>query len=141
MTLKRFKHLLDAYGADLARWPAAERRAARALIAADAQARQARDETAELDAMLDRYAPEPVSPARVAARLRSLPPPATDWRAALAELWWELRALPRVLAMVAVVLAGFLVGFISLDLARSPHGGTDVSALVFEPGPSDWLQL
>ena len=36
MTLKRFKQLLDAYGADLARWPAGERVAARALLAADA---------------------------------------------------------------------------------------------------------
>jgi hypothetical protein len=141
VTLKRFRHLLDAYGADLARWPAAERQAARALIAADPRASQARDETAELDAMLDRYAPEPVSPARVAAALRALPPNVGDWRAAFAELWWELRALPRVLAMVAVVLAGFLVGFISLDLARSPRGGGDVSTLVFEPLPSDWSQL
>lgn len=141
MTLNRFRRLLDAYGADLARWPAAERQAARALIAADPRARQARDETAELDAMLDRFAPEPVSPARVAAALRALPPHAGDWRAACAEVWWELGALPRVLAMVAVVLAGFLVGFASLDLARSPRPGADVSALVFEPLPSDWLQL
>ena len=141
MTLKRFKHLLDAYGADLARWPAAERQAARALIAADPRARQARDETAELDAFLDRYAPEPVSAARVAATLRNLPPRASDWRAALGELWWETRAVPRLPAIVAVILAGFLVGFVSLDLMRAPTSHGDLSALLFEPPPSDWLQL
>jgi hypothetical protein len=141
MTLKRFKQLLDAYGADLARWPVDERQAARMLLAADPRARQARAETAELDAFLDRYAPEPVSAARVAAALRSLPPAANDWRAALAELWWEMRALPRVPTMVAVILAGFLVGFSSLDLMRAPNGQADLSALLFEPIPSDWLQL
>ena len=56
MTLKRFRQLLDTYGADLARWPVEERGAARALVVADPRARQARDETAELDAFLDRYA-------------------------------------------------------------------------------------
>jgi hypothetical protein len=141
MTLKRFKQLLDAYGADLARWPAAERQAARALIAADPRAGLARAETAELDAFLDRYAPEPVSAARVAAALRGLPPRASDWRVALGELWWELRALPRVPTIVAVVLAGFLVGFASLDLTRAANGHADLSALLFEPTPSDWLQL
>ena len=141
MTLKRFKHLLDAYGADVARWPADERQAARALLAADARAKTAHEATAALDALLDRCAPEPVSAARVAAALRTLPPQAGDWRAALADLWWELRAVPRVPAIVAVILAGFLVGFTSLDLTRAAGGHADVSALLFEPSPSDWLQL
>ncbi|MBI3517071.1 MAG: hypothetical protein HY060_23820 [Proteobacteria bacterium] len=141
MTLKRFKQLLDTYGADLARWPVEERRAARALVAADPRARQARDETAELDAFLDRYAPEPASAARVVAGLRALPPAVLDWRAALAELWWELRALPRVPTMVAVVLLGLLAGFTSVDIARVPGTRADLSALMFEPMPSDWIQL
>ncbi len=140
MTLKRFKQLLDAYGADLGRWPVAERQAARALLAGDTRAREAREATAALDAMLDVYAPEPVSAARVAAALRTLPPQAGDWRAALADLWFELRAVPRVPAMVAVILAGFLVGFTSLDLTRK-GGNADFSTLLFEPSPSDWLQL
>jgi hypothetical protein len=141
MTLKRFKQLLDAYGADLARWPVGERAAARTLIAADPRARQAREETAELDAFLDRYAPEPASAARVVAGLRALPPAVSDWRAALAELWWDVRALPRVPTMVAVVLLGLLAGFTSIDLAVGAPGRADLSALLFEPGPSDWIQL
>jgi hypothetical protein len=141
VTLKRFKQLLDAYGADLARWPVGERAAARALLAADPRARQARETTAELDAFLDRYAPEPASAARVVAGLRALPPAVSDWRAALAELWWDVRALPRVPTMVAVVLLGLLAGFTSIDLAVGPPGRADLSALLFEPGPSDWIQL
>jgi hypothetical protein len=150
VTLAEFQHLLDAYGADTQRWPEAQRQAARNLIAQDDSARAAHAAAARLDGLLDRFDP-PVaadSAARVAARLRLLPPqPAfgLGWAAALAELWWELRAVPRIPAIVAAVLLGFVVGVASLDMALGPStrpgGRVDLSNLLFEPTPSDWLQL
>ena len=56
MTLDRFAVLLDAYGADPARWPDAERAAARALLDGSSEARARRDAAAALDALLDRAA-------------------------------------------------------------------------------------
>jgi hypothetical protein len=155
MTRQQFEHLLDAYGADLQRWPDAQRQAARALIARDDAARAAHDEAARLDALLDTFAPPAPHDAadRVAAALRALPPqgaavdlgPVAGWAAALAELWWELRAVPRIPSIVAVLLCGLVVGFASLGLTHlgGGHAGlsVDLSALLFEPTPSDWLQL
>lgn len=144
MTLKQFKHLLDAYGADVQRWPAGERRAARALLARDPAARAAQQDAAEIDRWLEAYDPpsEAGAAARVTAQLARLPAQSGDWRSALAEFWWELRALPRVPAVVAMLLLGFLAGMASLDVARGGPGlRTDMSQLLFEPTPSDWLQL
>src|SRR5262249_61702206 len=56
MTLDRFAVLLDAYGADPARWPDTERAAARALLDRSSEARARRDAAAALDALLDRAA-------------------------------------------------------------------------------------
>lgn len=59
MTLDRFSNLTDAYGADLRRWPEAERAGAKALLARDARAQLLRDEAVLLDGLLD-AAPRPV---------------------------------------------------------------------------------
>ncbi len=59
ITLARLAELLEAYGADPARWPAEEREAALALLALSPEARRRRDEAARLDALLDRVAAEP----------------------------------------------------------------------------------
>src|SRR4051812_19954258 len=144
MTLKQFKHLLDAYGADVQRWPAEDRRAARALLARDPAAHAAQHAAAEIDRWLETYDPpsEAGAAARIAADLTKLPPQAVDWRSAIGEFWWELRTLPRVPAIVAVVLLGFLAGVASMDVARGAvNGRVDFSAMLFEPTPSDWLQL
>lgn len=58
MDLERFEHLADAYGADLRRWPEAEREAARVLMAADPRAGLVLGEADVLDALLD-AAPRP----------------------------------------------------------------------------------
>jgi hypothetical protein len=57
--------LLDAYGADRARWPAADRARADAVVAAEPQAERLLTETKALDALLA-HAPVP-SPERRAA--------------------------------------------------------------------------
>jgi len=157
MNRQQFEHLLEAYGADLQRWPAAHRQAARALIAQDDTARAAQESAARLDALLDRFAPPAPSDAaaRIAASLAALPPqgvrvapeleswlgPVAGWAATVADLWWELRAVPRIPSIVAVLLCGLVVGFASLGLTHLGGGHVDLSALLFEPTPSDWLQL
>ncbi len=65
------RHLLDVYGADRSRWPAAERLQLASFIASDPRARVELAEAAALDAVLDRApsvsaAREPVLLARIA---------------------------------------------------------------------------
>ena len=70
MTLDRFEYLADAYGADLRRWPEAEREAARRLMAADPRAGVVLSEADLLDVLLDaapRSAPSHVLRERVIA--------------------------------------------------------------------------
>ena len=58
----RFQQMLDAYGGNQDRWPSEERRAARALVEASAEARAARDRAACLDSILDLAPTEQASP-------------------------------------------------------------------------------
>ena len=146
MRRRRFLHLLEIRGADLRRWPDDERQAARALLTIDPRACAAHDAAARLDALLDHYDPaaapvaeQSLAARRVAASLAVLPPPRVTLRGAMAEFWWELRALPRVGTLVAVVLLGFVVGLTTAELM--PPGVRDFSLMLFEPSPSDWLQL
>lgn len=71
MSPARFAALLDAEGGDLARWPAAEREAAEARLAADPAAREALRACAPLDAAFAalRAAPPAKLPPALAARL------------------------------------------------------------------------
>jgi hypothetical protein len=150
MTRQQFERLLETYGADMARWPETLRPAARALMARDDSVRAAHAAAARLDGLLDQFAPRPPIDAaeRVIAALHALPPQQpvdagapTGWGAALAELWWELRAVPRIPSIVVAVLCGLVVGFASLNLSHLDAARVDLSALLFEPTPSDWLQL
>src|SRR5262249_59318106 len=52
MMVWRFRRLIDAYGADPARWPPPERAAALALLATSAQARAALEAARRLDGLL-----------------------------------------------------------------------------------------
>jgi hypothetical protein len=73
MTLDRFAALLDAYGADPARWPDAERAGAQALLDRSAEACARRDAAAALDALLDRAAAAQPSSALAARILAQAP--------------------------------------------------------------------
>jgi hypothetical protein len=68
MSMARLAAILDAYGADPARWPGAERDAALALLAASPAARARQAAAAELDACLD-AAPSVVPAPDLAARI------------------------------------------------------------------------
>jgi len=73
MTAARLHAIIDAYGADPARWPAAERDAALALLVRSPEARRHHDAAAGLDAALDASPVEVPSPALAARVLRATP--------------------------------------------------------------------
>lgn len=92
MSMARLRAILDAYGAEPRRWPAAERAGAEALIAASAEARALRDEAAALDDVLaSAVAPAPSSALR-AAVLQAAPRPqaASGFTENLRGLWQSL---------------------------------------------------
>lgn len=140
MTVQRFSDLADAYGGELARWPAIERDAARALLEASAEARIALAAALALDAAL--ALPGPAAPGaalreallqsrpqpllhgdRVAGRVRAAPPSAmAGWR----DAWsWRL-ALPALAASLAL---GIGLGFAVAPAAQADEGDEDVLAL------------
>lgn len=61
MTIERFKVLVEAYGADPARWPEAERAVAEAFANASPEAQQLLAEAAAFDLMLDAASTAPVT--------------------------------------------------------------------------------
>lgn len=77
IALERLREIVEAYGASPGRWPAAERQAAGALLAASAKARALLDEAASIDALLDMAPLEAPSIALterlMAARPRAIP--------------------------------------------------------------------
>jgi hypothetical protein len=75
MTNDRFKELLDAYGADPARWPQSEREAALAFAKSSDEARRLLDEAAALDRLIDLADTAAVTPALQARILAAFPQP------------------------------------------------------------------
>jgi anti-sigma factor RsiW len=101
MNLQRFEELAGAYGADIARWPAAEQDSARALAAQDTRARAALARGAQLDALLHEAAVPVDDDAALRIVQRSLqraPPREPSLRG-----WW--RVWPSAL-LVGAALAG-----------------------------------
>lgn len=87
MRIARFAALLDSYGADLGRWPAAEAPAARRLLAESPEAQRRLRQAAGLDALLraGRHGPDADALARmrahVAREVAHAPlPAAPGWR-------------------------------------------------------------
>ncbi len=110
MNEARFEALVRAHGADPARWPAAEREAARAQLAATPAARGVLAEEAALDALL-RAVPAPTpSSALIGELLAAAPRPRRRFGALapLVALWRPATAL----ALAAVL--GLAVGLSGL---------------------------
>jgi anti-sigma-K factor RskA len=134
MTLDRLRAIVDAYGADPARWPAAERTAGEALLAGSAAARALVAEAADLDAALDAVPALQPTPAMRTAILAAAPRrAASSLLAQLREGWRELFAELGGWRMAGGVLAASLVlGIVS--------GGLLSEGLSAETSP-DLLQL
>lgn len=54
MNIERFQYLAEAFGGDLSRWPAEQRKTAAALLRTSPAARRALDEALALDALLNK---------------------------------------------------------------------------------------
>ena len=137
--IKQFHRLLDIHGADLARWPARERAAARRLLAGAADARAAQSAALRLAELLARAAPPPVGAARlrVAGALARLPrQDAPYWWPAPIALWDMLPRWPRAVALATMAVFGILVGLTDLDVTTTPASSADISSLVFDPNPA-----
>ena len=117
MLLQRFRELLDAYGGDPRRWPAAERGPAAELLATSPEARALLAEATTLDRLLDGappLAPATLDAERLIARVtaaaqeRPVFQPVGVMRPAGRGLW--LRAA----SLAAATVIGFVVGWTQL---------------------------
>jgi anti-sigma factor RsiW len=151
MTLARLQHALDAYGADLSRWPRSQRSAAERLMASDPAAAAAFSQARALDALIAREAASTqANAAGVLRRLetRPLPPQRRrflwrQWPNELLNLDFA-PAWPRLAALAGVAAFGFAVGLTDLvpissttnaDEAPSIVADNDIGAVVFAPDP------
>jgi hypothetical protein len=128
MELARFRRLLDIHGAEIQSWPAAERRAARDLLANSAAARRARDEASQLDRLF-RSARSAVSEAAAQRVLGALANP-PQRQAAVAPRWerrWTSTAL-----LAGMVALGAVVEL--FDLAPLTPASADLVELMFDTG-------
>ena len=113
-----FENLLDCQGADPARWPAAERTRANALLQASPQAQALLAEAQRLDEALDQAFPPMPAPATLESRiLAGLSHPsaeavenATDQGEDWAE-WLAAWLMARFWRPVGIACAPFLIGF------------------------------
>jgi hypothetical protein len=150
MTLARFQRLLDAHGADLARWPQPLRTAAERLLAADGAATAALAQGRALDALIAHETPAEADATGVLRALaaRPLPPQRRrflwrQWPSELLTLDFA-PAWPRLAALAGVAALGFVIGLVDLGpmtvAANSEEPGSivadnDIGAVVFAPDP------
>jgi hypothetical protein len=146
MTLDRLRLLIDAYGADPARWPEPERAGAATLLAASDEARALVAEAAALDRLLARYdnpAEGAINQLRLVAAITSQPQGAAAPAGGLPRpanqnqitLGW-----PNFAALAAAAIVGFVVGWSGLDQDLLPNTASARSidqALVLGGG-EDW---
>jgi hypothetical protein len=124
MDRERFDHLLEAYGADFARWPEHERAAAAAFAAQNPDVAGAMREARALDAALDLAGDEPDTALLAKRILRSAPKPAFNVRAAL--------------ALAACAIFGVLLGYGGGRLAPLADEDDAYFATAFAaPAPGD----
>jgi ferric-dicitrate binding protein FerR (iron transport regulator) len=128
MNYEQFKYFLDAYGANLRRWPVDARAAARALIVTDQAAAAALAEAERLDRTLDLYAmaEDPARArrlvARISARAASIPARRRLWGVGelnFGVLW------PRAAALAFVMALGIVTGMFQTDITGT---GEQISA-------------
>lgn len=154
MTIERFRQLAEAYGAQIERWPAADRAAARALAERSDEARRALAQARILDAWLELAAPA-VDDAQVdrvfdAIQDRIDPPAAAGWIAGgwIAGGWiggagGASRSLwPAVGFLALMGLFGFVLGDLGVvSLAPRPAPASGFTTLVASTSfPIAWDQ-
>lgn len=149
MTLDDLAFLLDAYGAEPARWPADQRAAALALVLASPEARRLLEGAKAVDRLLDREPAPAVGPDRVgrvvAATLAALPAERRRgvWHAVLA-LFAPRPGWAPAVGLAACAAAGVLVG-VETNLAATLPADTaqartaDLTSVAFAPSTIESL--
>lgn len=128
MNLDRFATLVEAYGTDPRRWPAAERAAAQALLAASTEARHLLQQAEALDLALSSppAAIEPSDALRARIMAQAVVPRMTarpGWRSqvveALSLLFPTGRAIPQLATLGLALAIGVGAGLANIDVADS----------------------
>lgn len=136
MNRLRLQRLIDAYGADPARWPADERDAARALMAEMPDAAAMLASARRLDKSLDAFAPVPDTGAehRLERALAGLPRQNSGVPPLLTKIW------PRAAILAAASVAGVIIGLNGIDGRMSVTADVDVVSFVGEPDTISLLE-
>jgi len=120
MTYERFKLLVEAYGANAARWPAGERAAALAFAETSGEARALLDEAAALDRLFDQADTAPVTHELQTRILAALP-------LANRSSWWLAALAPRAQWIPAAAFAISLALGIGVGSLIPAFAGLDES--------------
>ncbi|QNK70451.1 hypothetical protein [Variovorax sp. PAMC26660] len=145
MTPERFEELADAWGAELRRWPDAERADAQALLERDASARVVLARAAELDSMLDASVVASPAAALIQAALAGAPGQGVK-RGRTGQRrtgWWWPGTWAAGVGLVGAAAAGALVFGLALSVIVPPGRSTgmdrDWAATTFDAGnTADW---
>jgi hypothetical protein len=113
MGMDEFRTLLDAWGANAARWPRERQADAEALLASSEEARLLLADEAAFDALLAGM-PEPTPGAALVQDILAIPRAARQDRRAGGWRFGVLPALPRFAGLTAATLLGFYIGTTSL---------------------------
>jgi hypothetical protein len=125
MTHERFEILAQAYGGDIARWPAPERDAAALLMAAEPEfSRIVLSDAGELDAALEFWAPMTVSPELRQTVIASAPGMRRRWGG----LWSWFMGASVGAGLAAACAAGLVVGVMLSDVTQPAASDDTVSA-------------
>lgn len=137
MNIERFRTLVEAYGADPARWPEAERAAALLFAEQSAEAREALQEAAAFDRLLDTAESQAATRALEDRILATFSERTVKQRAP----WFTLRWIPA--AAVACSLAlGLAVGAALPGLAGvSDAAAIDPALIALSGGDADWADM
>ncbi|WLH32347.1 hypothetical protein ABVN18_17650 [Pseudomonas canadensis] len=128
MTPERFAYLADAYGANLQRWPLAERGAAQALLdGGNVSAREVLDQAGWLDAQLDSHQLAFTDPA-LARQIRQSALRRTSF-------WSRYAAWLSPAGLVGVGIAGVVTGMLVASMSVPlPMVSAEVLPSVFDQG-------
>lgn len=137
MNIERFKILVESYGANPARWPEAERVAALLFAEQSAEARDALQEAAAFDRLLDTAETQAATRALEDRILATFPERTVKARAP----WFTLRWIPA--AAVACSLAlGLAVGAALPGLVGvSDMSAVDPALIALSGGDADWNDM
>jgi hypothetical protein len=125
MELNRLKEVMDAYGAEPARWPADERAGAQALLRRSPEARALQDEARRLDRALDLMPGIGPSSALTDRILAQAPAPRGAW--AIWRIVWPFeRPWRPVAAWASAAALGLVLGVVSPPAGLFAQDGTQI---------------